>query len=76
MTARLKGFVVTLDQDMREDDVADIVHAIGMVRGVVSCEPMVAEYVDHMARERVREELGQRLHEAMLGVLRAKREPR
>lgn len=57
MSDRIKGVVVTFDRDLREEDCADIVRAIGMIRGVVSAEPSVATIDDHMARVRVREEL-------------------
>jgi hypothetical protein len=68
MTDRLKGFIVTLEEDIREDDAADIITAIGMIRGVLSCKPLVRDYGDLMAHERVRRELGQKL----LDVLKEK----
>jgi len=66
MTDRLKGFIVALEQDIREDDAVDIITAIGMIRGVLSCKPLVRDHGDLMAQERVRRELGQKL----LDVLR------
>ncbi len=57
MTDRLKGFVVILDEDIREDDAQPILDAIQMIRGVLEVTPMVNKMEDLMARERVRAEL-------------------
>jgi len=38
MTARVKGFRVTLEQDFREDDVEVIKSAIEMIKGVAHVE--------------------------------------
>jgi len=64
MTDRIKGFVVTLEQDVREDDVAAITDAIGMIRGVLSVDPSVVDHEDHMNRVRIRAEIQKRLWEA------------
>lgn len=47
MTQRVKGLVVTLDQDYREDDMEAIAQAIRMVRGVADVALDITE--DHMA---------------------------
>lgn len=57
MTDRLKGFVVTLDEDIREDDAEDILNAIRMVKHVQSVEPITANFEDRMNRSRVRHHL-------------------
>lgn len=36
MTDRLKGFIVTLTTDIREDDAESIVQAIKMIKGVLT----------------------------------------
>jgi hypothetical protein len=56
MTDRIKGFVVTLDKDIRIDDVQEIMNAIKMVKGVIDVSPSVADADDHMNRERVAQE--------------------
>lgn len=61
MTQRIKGFVVTLERDIREDDVQPILDAIRMVRHVASVEPVETTLEDHMARQRVRFELAEKL---------------
>ena len=57
MTDRIKGFIVTLNEDYREDDVQAIVTAIKMVKGVLSVDALVRDHTDLMARQRVRQEL-------------------
>lgn len=42
MTDRHAGYLVTLDRNVREDDAADIVKALEMVKGVISVKPVVA----------------------------------
>lgn len=65
MTDRVKGLVITLDQDYRIDDVQDIVNAIKMVKGVAKVDESVARIDDHMNRVRVRMELQGKLLEAL-----------
>lgn len=57
MTDRVAAFLVTLDEDRREDDIEAIMTALGMVRGVVKVEPM---WELRIAEERARVGLGQR----------------
>lgn len=65
MTDRIKGLVVTLERDIREDDVEPIIDAIGQLRGVLSVVPDVVDVQDHMARERIRTELRAKLYAAL-----------
>ncbi len=71
MTTRLKGFVITLEKDLREDDAEGLKKALGMVRGVRSVDPIPANVNDHIAEVRVRHELGSKL----MDVLFKKEEP-
>jgi len=57
MTDRLKGFLVTLGCDIREDDARSTIAAIQHIRGVVSVKPLVSNMEDAMARARVTNEL-------------------
>lgn len=57
MTDRIKGFVVTLDSDVRIDDIDHIVNAIKMIKGICSVEPSVSNFDDTMNRERIKSEL-------------------
>ena len=52
MTDRVAAFVVTLDSDIREDDVEEILTALRMVRFVASVKPVFASFDLHIARER------------------------
>lgn len=62
MTDRVKGFVVTLDEDMREDDAEQIRAALGMVRGVMDVSPVpVVGVDDYMNRTRVLVDLRRRV---------------
>lgn len=72
MTDRIKGFIVTLDHDIRDDDVEGIMAAIRHIRSVTSVKPMVAGFEDHMARDRVRSELQLALNRAVADVLNPK----
>lgn len=65
MTDRIKGLVVTLDHDIREDDCQPLIDAIRQLRGVLSVSASVAHGGDHMARERVRHELREKLLEVL-----------
>lgn len=66
MTDRLKGYVVILEENIREDDAERITQALAMVKGVLGVQPLVADTSDMIIRERVRSEIQRRL----LDVLR------
>ena len=63
MTDRIKGFTVTLDRDIRIDDVEQILNAVRMISGVASVKTVVTNIDDHMARERVKSEIREKLLE-------------
>lgn len=65
MTDRLKGFIVHLEEDMRDDDAQAVIDAIQMIRRVSKVTPLISNIEDHMARERVRMELSQKLFEVL-----------
>lgn len=67
MTDRIKGFVVTLDRDIREDDAIATINAIGQLRGVVSVKLEVADIGSEMAEARVRSDLIQKLWNVLHG---------
>ncbi len=46
MADRYSGFVVTLDQDLPEDDARRVRDALRMIRGVINVEPVVAPTAD------------------------------
>ena len=71
MTDRIKGFVVTLDKDVCEDDAEGIVNAISHVRGVSDVSEMVADPDHYIAVARARQEL----QEKMIEILWPKEKP-
>jgi hypothetical protein len=62
MTDRYKAFLVTLDSDLRSDDAEPTIAAIRQIKGVIDVEPVVADSADHVARQRVRVELWEKIH--------------
>ena len=68
MTDRIRHLTITLDKDMRDDDIAAIVSAIKYVRGVADVQPNIVTAQDHLARQAVRAEVQQQLHEAVENV--------
>jgi len=69
MTDRHCGFVVALDQDLREDDSDAIIEAIKMIRGVVGVEPVVSGSEFHIANMRARTETARMLTDMIGKVL-------
>lgn len=65
MTDRVKGYVVTLEKDLRVDDAELVTQAIMMIRNVVAVEPVLADHNDLINRTRVRHEMRKRLWEAL-----------
>jgi hypothetical protein len=63
MTDRHAGYIITLAQDVREDDAKEILTALRMIKGVLSVEPIIADFDLHMAQERVRSEYRTKLIE-------------
>ena len=65
MTDRVKGFTVTLEHDIRIDDVEVILNAVRMIKGVANVEPSISTSDDHMNRERLKWELRDKFYEFM-----------
>lgn len=70
MTDRVRHLTITLDEDLRVDDLEPIVSAIRHIRGVAGVEQHVVRMEDHLARQAVRAEVQQKLHEAVDSVFR------
>jgi hypothetical protein len=70
MTDRVRHLTITLETDIRADDLAPIVSALQHVRGVAIVEPHVVQVPEHLARQAVRAELELKLHEAIESVFR------
>jgi hypothetical protein len=65
MTDRVKGFTVTLEKDIRIDDVEVIMQAIRMIRGIADVEPSISTSEDHMNRQRIKYELRDKFYKFM-----------
>lgn len=65
MTNRIKGFTVTLDKDMRDDDFEAIKTAVEMIKGVVHVEPSIVTYNDHMNRKMIQQEIMMKVYKAI-----------
>lgn len=73
MTERVKGFLVHLEDDVREDDAEKVADAMKMFEGVVMVEPIPANHHDVINRNRVRKELTDALFDALgVGWMRGK----
>lgn len=57
MTDRVKGFTVTLTNDVRIDDIESLVNAVKMLKGVASVDLSISNSEDWMNRERVKYEI-------------------
>lgn len=69
MTDRINSIIVTLERDMRDDDVECVLNSIRMNRYVLSVKPNVTTMDDHVSHERLshRYEMSLRLLANALG---------
>lgn len=65
MTDRYNALTVVLEKDIRDDDAEALLAAIRQLRGVLSVSGNVADMDDHIAQERVRHDLGQKLWDVL-----------
>jgi len=65
MTDRFNSLTVVLENDIRDDDAEAILSAIRQIRGVLSVSGNVSDVSTHVAQERARHELGERLWEVL-----------
>ena len=65
MTDRYKGFVVSLDEDMRSDDAEALIVAIRQLRGVIAVEPVVANMNDHITAMQLKSRIADALWKAL-----------
>ncbi len=63
MTDRYKGFLVTLDKEIRDDDSEYIINALKMIKGVYSVKPYIFKMEDHMNYVKAESEAGHKLLE-------------
>lgn len=63
MTDRYHSLTVVLKDDIRDDDAKPLIDAILMLKGVLSVTGGVSSFDSHMALERARMEIGNKLLE-------------
>jgi hypothetical protein len=61
MTEKLQGLYVCFEKDIREDDAEALIEAIKCLRGVLAVAPLMPDPDSWIARERVENELRQKL---------------
>lgn len=61
MTDRVKGFWVSLENDIRTDDFEAIEKAVLMIKGVSSITTSIATPDDYMNRDRVRRDMADKI---------------
>jgi len=61
MSDRIKGLVVHLDKDYKDEDAENITQALLMIKGVVQVEPIRASFEDHINRSRIKSELKEKI---------------
>jgi len=57
MTDRHAGYLVTLVEDIRDDEAEEILKAICLIKGVIVAEPIVADPLGMIAENRARRDL-------------------
>lgn len=65
MTDRVKGLTISLDEDIRVDDIEPLMNAIRCLCHVVDVTPLIADSSDWLARSRVDTEWREKLFELM-----------
>lgn len=65
MTQRINALTVVLEKDIREDDIELIVNAIQMLRYVLSVDTNVSDINSHIAYQRARYDIQDKLLEAL-----------
>lgn len=65
MTDRYNTLTVVLEKDIRDDDAEALLTAIRQLRGVLSVSGNVADLTAHMAEERSKRELGDKLWQVL-----------
>lgn len=58
MTDRYKGFLVTLENEIRSDDAEHIINALKMIKGVHSVKPYVKGMEDYISEKKAFSDAG------------------
>ena len=63
MSDRVKGFVITLENDVRLDDVELLMQTIRYMRGVANVEPSIVDSSDWINQQRIKSELKYKMYQ-------------
>lgn len=63
MSDKVKGFVVALENDLREDEIEHVINAIKMVKGVVNVEPIKTTSHDQIFQLRIKAEMRNKFYD-------------
>jgi len=61
MIDKIKGITITLESDIRVDDIEYLLNTFKMLRGVATAEPIIVTSQDYFARERLKIEMRKKL---------------
>lgn len=65
MSDSFHSLTVVLASDIKDEDCEPLISAIMQIRGVIGVAPIVADFNSHMAHERAKRELGDKLWEVL-----------
>ena len=63
MSDRVKGFVITLENDVRLDDVELLMQTMRYMRGVANVEPSIVYSSDWINQQRIKSELKDKMYQ-------------
>ena len=55
--SRVKGFTVTLERDIKQEDFQRVLEAVEMINGVLHVEPVLTTGQDHITRMRLKNDI-------------------
>jgi hypothetical protein len=61
MSDKIKGFLVTFEKDISEENFEQVKNAVAHIRNVQSVKPYITKIEDYMLYERAQSELGNKL---------------
>jgi hypothetical protein len=68
MSDRIKGVVVAFEHDLKDEDAAELIKAISMIRGIANVSPSVVNHDDYMNRAQIKWELRSQLMQILVHV--------
>jgi hypothetical protein len=67
MSDRYNSLIVYLEKDLKDEDAEPLIEAIKQFRGVLGVQPNVSDMLTHLAEERARRELIDKLWKVLNG---------